>query len=55
MAEPGTPLAEHVADIATRLKEIEAERAKERQAGALPDTETLIKSVDWFCAFGWVC
>lgn len=45
---PGTPIAEHVSDIGRRLKEIEAERATERQAGALPDTEATIKSVDWF-------
>jgi hypothetical protein len=37
---PGTPLAEHVTDIATRLKEIEEERARERQAGDLPSTDT---------------
>jgi hypothetical protein len=36
---PGTPIAEHVNDIATRLKEIEAERAKERQAGILPEID----------------
>jgi len=48
MAEPpGTPLVEHVTDIAARLKEIEAERAKEHQAASLPEPAEVIFKEIW--------
>lgn len=36
---PGTPAAEDHKTIAERLKEIEAERAKERQAATIEDAK----------------
>ncbi len=36
---PGTPLCEHVKEIATRLKEIEADRKRDIQAAESPSEE----------------
>jgi len=35
--KPGTPVSEHVKDIAARLKEIEADRLRDIQAATPPE------------------